>query len=178
MFLCEYKYSYKMAKSFFELPPEIVDLIFNYAAPFKEPKKKNLNQLLVNTTIALLDKKVQHLRNRRTKQLAKAASKYPNFMNDSDGYMSRYFIAGGLTHIFDGDEIQSCFNNLKGCRCCKMHRTNIPRNILGTWDEQPLKVMGPEFGEEELCACKCRHYKRILVKTYEHYQPWLPHPIM
>ena len=29
-----------MVKSFFELPPEIVDLIFNYAATFKEPKKR------------------------------------------------------------------------------------------------------------------------------------------
>jgi len=161
----------------FALPVEIVDLIYDFAAPFKEPRKKNLKQLLVKTTITLLDKKVQYLIKVRNKQLAKT-EKNRNWLVDSDGHLSRNFVAGGFTHVFDGDEIKLCFNNLKGCRCCKMHRTNIPRNIAGTWDEQPLRVEGPEFCEEYLCTCKCRHYKRILVKTFEHYQPWTSHPIM
>jgi len=146
----------------FGLPIEIIDIIYDFAAPFKELKIKNLNELNKLLTIKELDRTLLWLRER----MLKSKIKLKNVI-ESNGHFNRSYSSEAFSNIYDENELKKYFNYLKKCRCCKMHRTNTPKTILSIWDEQPIWTCRNEMSEECLCVCKCRHYKRILVTSFE-----------
>lgn len=150
----------------FNLPAEIIQLIYDFAAPYVDIKQKVLKELLFEASIQYLDKEVlalnvylmdSHIRNRRR-------CRRMNHV-DSDGFLSRGLISYHLRETFSKKNICNMFSNVSSCHCCKMHTSNSPKTISDTWDEQPLCPVRPS-SIQGLCNCKCRHYKRILVNSY------------
>lgn len=154
------------ASRLFNLPAEIIQLIYDFAAPYAEIKKKVLKELLCEASIQYLDKEVLALNeylmdsNIRNGRLFKRI----NYI-DSDGFLKRSLISYHLFGIFSKKKICNIFSNISSCHCCKMHARNSPETIFDTWDEQPICHVQPG-SMEGLCNCKCRHYKRILVNSY------------
>ena len=150
----------------FQLPAEIIQLIYDFAAPYAHIKKKVLKELLFEASIKQLDKEVlalneylmdSNIRNRRR-------FKRINYI-DSDGFLNRSLISYHLCETFSKKNICNMFSNISSCHCCKIHTSNSPETISDTWDEQPLCPVRPG-GNRDFCHCKCRHYKRILANSY------------
>ncbi len=73
-----------------------------------------------------------------------------------------------LRYVYNNQQLEELFDNLKTCVCCKSHKYNCPKKIDGYWDEQ--SIYRPRFGEimnEKRCKCPCRHHKRNLVNAFE-----------
>ena len=150
----------------FQLPAEIIQVIYDFAAPYADTKKKVLKELLFEASIKQLDKEVfalneylmdSHIRNRRRFRRINHV--------DSDGFVSRGLISYHLRETFSKKNICDMFSNVCSCHCCKMHASNSPKTISDTGDEQPLCPVRPS-SNQGLCNCKCPHYKRILANSY------------
>jgi hypothetical protein len=149
-----------------QLPPELINIIYEFASPYTNNKKKMMKELLFDATIILLNEKVNLLKN----YLLGSDLRHNRRRNlrhvDSDGQLSRSIISEYIHHTSSKHDICDMFSNLCSCHCCKMHYNNDPKTISDTWDRQPISPIRP-CNEEEFCKCKCRHYKRILTDSYD-----------
>jgi hypothetical protein len=149
----------------FDLPSEIVDLIYEFAAPFNNIKKKVCKELLLNVTCKFIKKEVNLLEYYFMDNKPHRSYRLSRYI-DSDGCVSRSLISAKFSNSFSKSELCVMFKNLTTCSCCQIHLSNNPKTITSTWDEQPICPLRYNLHEEQLCSCPCRHYRRILCRSH------------
>ena len=84
----------------FQLPPELINLIYEFASPYTNNKKKMIKELLFDATIKRLNKGVNLLDNYLMETHYLRHNCRRNFRHvDSDGYLSRSIIMEVLKHV-------------------------------------------------------------------------------
>ena len=144
-----------MSVKFFDIPPPLLDLIYEFSGNQKQLKTKAENEMLFNISMNVMNGYKRQCMNRRHHP----GSKYFGF---------RHLLGIIVHNNFDNLEKKQHFNNLNNCNCCSRHQRNNPKDINETWDEDPIMYMEKlTKNEEKVCKCKCRHYKRIIANTYK-----------
>ena len=139
--------------TFFQLPEEILHYIYDLSGNQAEHKKNTVKLLKFNQSIKIMDgfQKQCLYRNKHI----------------STRYFGYYHMFGILIHNNCEDvlEKKKLFDGLKNCKCCYRHNDNVPNQITDNWDERPIQIYNDCEKSTNSCACKCRHYKRLLSCT-------------
>lgn len=142
--------------TFFELPEDILDYIYDLSGNQANYKKTMQKQLKFRYSMKILD------------SLQNKCFTVNNMYKRYFGYRHMFVI---VIHNCCKDELEKIqlFNGLKNCDCCYRHNDNVPNNITDSWDENinyyGLKENDNDKKATNSCSCKCRHYKRLLSST-------------
>jgi len=64
-------------------------------------------------------------------------------------------------------KVETLIGELSSCNCCARHLSYCPPCLL-PGDELPETPNDLKTSDTGTCQCKCRHYARILCRTYGH----------
>ena len=142
--------------SLYDLPPELVNYIYSLSGNVKRQKKKMERELLKKSTMKELNKIYERIIDPR---YLVAPLDPRHLLAPKRSWYLRYL----LYNKVNDNDYEQFFKNISNCRCCKMHRTNVPKTIESVWDEQPI---GSRNYEQPICKCKCRHFRRMLCRWY------------